>query len=1858
MNIRLNSGSFIQSSFRLIFRGNLLNSCKLFKVFILMILLATTNSILADTYVSGGIISSDSTWTSSGSPYIIQGKIYIYSGGNLSIDPGTVIQFDSGAGIQIGDAWNSTGGLHAQGSVGNEIIFTSSSGLTDGWDGLFFNRGSGDTLGVTSVLDYCIIENAGQGGYYGQPTNILCSYTNQPTITNSIIRNAVDGMYIDNSDPGLSGCTLQENSRYGIHCASGSPLITNCNFVLNTDFPVYAIPGAAPTGSGNTYLNNGYDFIGMQGGAYGGDIIIKPMDIPYLLLTDFVFSNNTIYQTNHLTIMPGVTMVCDSGVGIQINPGGSYPVEFIAEGTQDSAITFTSLSGIPNGWDGLKLRGTAMTAASSMRHCIIENAGQDGWGQNANVYYEGAHYPSMDSCIIRNSGYDGVYLESTSSPLITASTIELNDRDGIVMGNASPTINNCVLQMNGEYPIHMDVNSSPANTNNMYSNNGIEGIAVDGGQLDWGRHITWYNDSPEPILVLAAINITNLSIMTHPSLTIMPGVTVAFTNTSSLNIAAGSYYGELSANGLPDSQITFTSWSGESGGWPGLRFADAASGSLNHCIIKNAGFNLSDVSAGIYSHGANNVSMEDCEIIHSEGNGLHLDGSSWHPKRSIFIYCDSIGILCTGSASPIIGDTLGLGCWFYGNEVYNVANITSSTIGAKHNYWGSADSQLIAESIFDQTDSLAFGIVEFIPTGIPNHDARVVEILAPDSIIYDYQTIVPQAIVRNTGAAEDTIPVYIEIIEIDSTFRDSTNVILMPGDSDVVSFSSWQPQVLGVDTVRCFAALPSDEFNHNDTITNPFAVAQDPNAPVITELIPNSGGNTGSIVFHIIGTNFDSGMNLILTNGVDSIILDSAKIYYVDPDTLLTMLDLNGLSTGNWDVIVYSSEGASGYFMEGFHIEEGYEDLWVEIIGPEDTRGGRPSTYSVYYGNDGNVDVFYQYVILAYSSSLEHDVNCLWFDPFENTNDIAKLNTDYNFVACELGRMQSGSYGSNKISFTPPIDLFSFELYVDFVNDPYEIYQDIAALPNDIWDVIIPHPDTSGNIKESVITVDNELDNNDCDTYPYQDCSLNPPAGYIMLWEPSIDPSGNTTDFTYYDPQGNPISHKADGLNFHMAVSLGNGQFAEVFSNGLYIGAIDPRNINANSGYKCATRPLIECNEMEAYGALINLRTQAIYSQWGPYGSGNCVYTKGGSLCASEANSDILKTNCIGLIHILNPHFQQHSAYGRHEILQYCSMGHIGYFLSNFDFLQNLGNNISNLLGFDLGGSVDPACFNGINDAQGFIISVLGSRDPNDKFGSPGFGDSRYVLPNKKMNYVVQFQNIPTATLMSDTIWIVDTLSEYLDFATFQWGEIYPGNGPDSIRPYFVVDTVFDAENGIAYWGLYDINLPPDTALFEGTDSVQYWGEGWVSYSIDLLHDLPTGTRIENLAYIKFDVNDWIAAPMDSIPIFNTIDNGFPKCSVLTLPDTTESLNFMVHWAGADDSAGSGIGSYTIYYSDNEGPYEIWLGDTIADFAEFTGEHEHTYAFYSISRDNVGHIEAPPDSFDAKTTVWYEYTCADVNCDDIINIFDITYLISFLYLDGPDPCNMDAADLNGRDGLVNIFDVTYLISFLYLEGPPPDCMGSDKTFASVKTTPKSDSALIVCSTKEGRSVIEINSPEEIFGIEMNLKSKEGNSIILKSLIDDIKAYYSQDGDIIRLGMVDAKGQKFIPKGKTEVIEIDGEVEILSILAADKSSQPVPFKFNNIILPREFSLDQNYPNPFNPTTTIKFALPKSSSVNLEIYNILGRKVTTLINDQLDAGFHTVKWNSTDSEGREVATGVYFYRLKAGDFVKSKKMLLLK
>ncbi len=97
---------------------------------------------------------------------------------------------------------------------------------------------------------------------------------------------------------------------------------------------------------------------------------------------------------------------------------------------------------------------------------------------------------------------------------------------------------------------------------------------------------------------------------------------------------------------------------------------------------------------------------------------------------------------------------------------------------------------------------------------------------------------------------------------------------------------------------------------------------------------------------------------------------------------------------------------------------------------------------------------------------------------------------------------------------------------------------------------------------------------------------------------------------------------------------------------------------------------------------------------------------------------------------------------------------------------------------------------------------------------------------------------------------------------------------------------------------------------------------------------------------------------------------------------------------------------------------------------------------------------------------------------------------------------------------------------------------------------------------------------------------------------------------------------------------------------------------DVFLANDFVLNQNYPNPFNPSTGISFSIPKASFVKVAIYDVLGNEVKVLFNQEAEAGTYNTMWNGMNNSGVQMSSGTYIYRMTAGDFVQSKKMVLMK
>lgn len=232
------------------------------------------------------------------------------------------------------------------------------------------------------------------------------------------------------------------------------------------------------------------------------------------------------------------------------------------------------------------------------------------------------------------------------------------------------------------------------------------------------------------------------------------------------------------------------------------------------------------------------------------------------------------------------------------------------------------------------------------------------------------------------------------------------------------------------------------------------------------------------------------------------------------------------------------------------------------------------------------------------------------------------------------------------------------------------------------------------------------------------------------------------------------------------------------------------------------------------------------------------------------------------------------------------------------------------------------------------------------------------------------------------------------------------------------------------------------------------------------------------------------------------------------------------------------------------------------------------------------------------------------------------------------------------------------VRFWYNNGAewPNETAPDFNKYVEFKVTPKPGNNLIVDTVKYGMGAYGTRAY-----MHANAYWDDDPSFATKRLIDTTSAPLNDIRDSAAYVRVKKIGEKILD-GKSFILRIypwysttGGTTKYFCLNYVEVIGVTEPAVSVNDVssLPSEFYLEQNYPNPFNPSTTISFSIPKSSFVNLSIYNSLGQKVSTLISKEMNAGYHSILLDASN-----LTSGVYFYKLTADNFVSVKKMILAK
>lgn len=279
----------------------------------------------------------------------------------------------------------------------------------------------------------------------------------------------------------------------------------------------------------------------------------------------------------------------------------------------------------------------------------------------------------------------------------------------------------------------------------------------------------------------------------------------------------------------------------------------------------------------------------------------------------------------------------------------------------------------------------------------------------------------------------------------------------------------------------------------------------------------------------------------------------------------------------------------------------------------------------------------------------------------------------------------------------------------------------------------------------------------------------------------------------------------------------------------------------------------------------------------------------------------------------------------------------------------------------------------------------------------------------------------------------------------------------------------------------------------------------------------------------------------------------------------------------------------------------------------------------------------------------------DINLNGLaFEISDAIYFTNYFMdplLYSFDPLQFANSDVNQDNIAATVADLVTLINIVVNGSPQP------------RLAVESDLTARVTTRSDGHSqILSYESELPLGGLRLTF---EAGTEIDYSSFDFTQAQmiydYRQENSEIRLLIYSMDGQS-MPAGSHDILWLHEEtpLEIKEIELASEGGRLVTVQLGNPVglVPETFVLRQNYPNPFNPETNISFDLPSASQVELDVFNVLGQRIATLVDGNLPAGQHTVIWDGRNAEKSPVASGIYFYRLSTSANIETRKMILMK
>lgn len=1752
--------------------------------------------VFSQTNISG-TINGDSTkvWALANSPYIITGSTTISTADTVLIEDGVEVRFEPGVQLTV------SGGLIANGAT-----FTSNSGSSrNSWSRIYFNT----------------------VGSYGSFKNSTIQFADH----------AIDVVY---GLVRLDTVTISDSNQ-GLYISSKSAKVElNAVTINNTANPIYYYRGGSVTYSGtNDFTGNDQDAVYVAFSNSEDNWILPNPGVPYYFPNDL-----KVQSTDTLTIESSSILKFYSSRTLYVYDGGVIH----AVANPDEDILFTSYKndnagGDTNGdgtasapenrdWYGIRIEGQTSSASSRLKHIEVSFAGYE---------YSGSH------------DYRGGLTIVNSSPLVDSSLFVNNYYGVVIMNGASPTFTNNEIGSSGVVPVALTFDATPVFTNNSFSSSNNQYDAI--GLI--GTTITGANTLPKrdftSIPNVTYLLLTNLYVATGATLTIDPGVVIK-------SLGAGvQVKGILNSIATSGEKIVYTSVKDDNVGnpkdtnkdgnntvpantdWRGIAFGeDAGASVMDYNIVRyaryNAAFYYDDANHYIYPTGAVNVMNGDVTISNTEiANTQNYAIDSWGTAQptitnNSFSNTGSVPVALSLTSDPTFsGNTLAnVGLIAIG---YHGETITVDGIIRNRDFAGYDD----ITTVLLGTSTIASGSTLTIEPGTVIKVANSTNYLLyvegalkaegkVDSTIYFtsiYDDQVGNPLDTNgDGGATTPAPDNWGAIRFKSTTDDANSAIThteIRYSKHGIIFTNAAPTVDNVTVLSCLymglgIESGSDVHISNATIQNcgydPVAISTTSN-PTFSNITFNSNGSNG--------------IGLLEAQPV----MDS---YYANRFNYGNYyFDTRNTITSNTTITPYAFAGYSNLpfiLRSTWYVGEGtvlsvspsvifkgnvylYVDGALRVLGTvsepviftsnnDDSAGGDTN-------NDGNISVPApgQSLQINFRSSSIDSASLVKHAEFRYPSTAIEFESSKAVIDSSLFQLSNSDaihiYGNS----APTITNNQFQNIRGPYYKVHSIYMDMFSSP-------VFFGNTESNVDVKGLGIRNGTWGSDA-TIPFRSFAGTDSITYVMHGK-------------FIIPAGSKIIIPA-GMVFKAYTNSGTGY--RDGSTGFDVqGALKIQGT--------ADHPVIFTNDSDdRFGQPADLYTDGqIDDEAFRSGTPWITYSATSNDTSNIIDYAVFKYKNVAVVaNSANPAIR-HSVFEKDNygiqmtgvsapFVEYNSFND----LNKTPMLLSLVSYPQSTVGNSMGGTT----WKGIGVQTETLVQdvTLPRRNFGGKTGIP------YVFTGD--------YTIGTGAVLTIDPGVIIKMDGYYNRIRVQKGLIAKGGAsPDSF-------IIFTDINDDFYGG--DTNADSSASLPGSWGGIYYEGTSLDGSSV-LDHVVLKDVKYSTYAAVYADNSS------PTITHSSIFDNEYGvriKGSgnpVLTHNDIYNNTSYGVF----NQDKTFEVDATNNWWGNDSGPTHSGniggTGDVVSD-----GVNYNPFVGGGASNPILG----------------------DVSLNGKVQSYDASILLrSVALIDSLTDIQKVVADVSGN-GDVSAMDASYVLQYVVglIEAFPAELASKVRATTLAKNKVE-NTHLRVGEKDEANGLInvslEISDISNAYAIEIGLQYNPDNIELVGITGSKALSVLSFVANTAQ------KGKAYVAIASSEAISSDNESVMLTFKSVNDAGNEPGIEFTKFVvnesnllsnavsnekmtetLPDKFELQQNYPNPFNPSTLISYSIPNNQvMVRLEIYNILGQKVKTLVNDVRSAGRYSARWNGTNEAGMQVSTGVYIYRLQAGGVVQSKKLTFIK